>query len=57
MADIADAFKQHLSSLSEQEWSALVAEVRAPEDSRAGGPGADGKAAAKRRFGTGEGQR
>ncbi|MDM2643329.1 hypothetical protein PP633_01700 [Mycobacteroides abscessus] len=49
MADIADAFKQHLSSLNEQEWSALVAEVRGKESSTV--PGAGGKAAAQRRFG------
>lgn len=31
MADLAEAFEQHLKSLSDSEWDALVARVRTPE--------------------------
>ena len=33
MADLAEAFEQHLRSLSEGEWDSLVARVRAPKSS------------------------
>ncbi|CAN3128580.1 hypothetical protein ACNUDN_11710 [Mycobacterium sp. smrl_JER01] len=34
MADIAEAFKQHLRSLSDSEWDALASEVRSTQNGR-----------------------
>lgn len=54
MADLADAFEQHLKSLSDDEWSELVARVRPTKDGPDGEPprlatGAGGRAEAQRR--------
>ena len=38
MGDIAEAFKQHLSSLSDDDWNKLVAEVRPPQPAPSGAP-------------------
>lgn len=53
MADLAEAFEQHLRSLSDTEWEALTKRVRsspsdAPQD-RGTGASAAGLAEAKRR--------
>ncbi|VBA43955.1 hypothetical protein LAUMK136_05361 [Mycobacterium attenuatum] len=58
MGDIAEAFEQHLRSLSDNDWNALVAKVRpAPTPDNAAAdqgaqPGDSGRAAAAKRFGT-----
>ncbi len=46
MADLAEAFEQHLKSLSDQEWEALTERVR-PKSNPSKGAG--GRAEAQRR--------
>ena len=47
MGDIAEAFEQHLKSLSDEDWTKLVQRVR---PSKQVAPGDAGRAAADKRF-------
>lgn len=61
MANLAEAFEQHLRSLSDSDWDALVGRVRPPKASPEPGeprwtaPGSGGRAEAERRFGPSSG--
>lgn len=51
MGDIAEAFRDHLRSLSDSEWDALVAEVRPPK--HPAGPPITNEVEQSERVGTG----
>ncbi|WP_322857762.1 hypothetical protein [Mycobacterium shigaense] len=51
MGDIAEAFEQHLRSLSDDDWNALVTRVRTDDTKPSTSPGDAGRAEATRRFG------